>query len=213
MNNSVINKKEILLKEAFILFLDRGFEGVSVDDIVEATNKEHEISISKSLAFHYFKNKNQFFKDAVDKYIFDPLADRPMISEKLADESQPLKTFLQIYLNRIRDRMQGALDGEGRIQLSSRNYFRIFISLKDHYPEVEEKLMEYEIHENNLWITILSIALRANEIKRDTDVQQMAFLFIHVYYGVSFKQSLHEGLTVKDLEKQWMWLYDHIKVK
>lgn len=213
MNNSEVSKKDLLLKGAFVLFLANGFDGVSIDDVLNTTISESGMTMSKALIFHHFKNKDQLFKAAVDKYIFDPLAERPDISVQIATQDYPLRTFIAIYLEKIQERMQKALGVEGRTLLSSRNYFRIFISLKDHYPDSEEKISEYYRHEYDLWDATLSIALQANEIDPDTDIKQIAYLFINVYHGLSFKQSLLEGLTVEALEKQWLWIYDQIRIK
>ncbi|CAO5682520.1 MAG: hypothetical protein HEEMFOPI_01716 [Holosporales bacterium] len=51
-----ITKKEIILKTARSLFLEKGYEGTSVNEIMSIANVTH------SLLFHHFKNKDQLWQ-------------------------------------------------------------------------------------------------------------------------------------------------------
>ena len=57
-----ISKRDIILNESFRLFLKKGYAAVSFSDLVEATN------VSRGNMFHHFKNKEDIFNHAVDRF-------------------------------------------------------------------------------------------------------------------------------------------------
>lgn len=59
------NNKEIILKEAFRLFLSKGYDAVSFADLVKATN------ISRGGMFHHFKGKEDIFNQVADRFVFN----------------------------------------------------------------------------------------------------------------------------------------------
>ncbi len=54
--------REKILKEALILFSERGFHAVSVRDIAKA------VGIKESSLYNHFKNKQDIFDSIVDMY-------------------------------------------------------------------------------------------------------------------------------------------------
>ena len=60
-----ISKRDIILNESFRLFLKKGYAAVSFSDLVEATG------ISRGNMFHHFKNKEDIFNHAVDRFVFE----------------------------------------------------------------------------------------------------------------------------------------------
>lgn len=61
------SSREIILKEAFKLFLQRNVEKVTVPDIEKATG------VQRGAIFYHFKDKEALFIEVVDKYFFSEL--------------------------------------------------------------------------------------------------------------------------------------------
>ena len=66
-NKPVENSRELILKEAFKLFLQRNVEKVTVPELERVTK------LQRGAIFYHFKDKEAIFKDAVKQYFFSPL--------------------------------------------------------------------------------------------------------------------------------------------
>ena len=54
--------KEHILKVSFLLFLQKNFKDVTMNEIVEKTG------MSKGAFYHYFKSKEELFEDIINEY-------------------------------------------------------------------------------------------------------------------------------------------------
>ncbi|UJF35071.1 FAD-dependent oxidoreductase [Paenibacillus hexagrammi] len=63
MRASTRKKRETMMETALAMFMDKGYENVSVDDIIEAT------STSKGTFYHYFKSKDAIISALYSKQI------------------------------------------------------------------------------------------------------------------------------------------------
>lgn len=94
-----ISKKDIILNESFRLFLKKGYAAVSFSDLVEATH------VSRGNMFHHFKNKEDIFHHAVDRFVFQFLTDdAPGLLAFTS--STPLKDFIDNRVENIGRRMK-----------------------------------------------------------------------------------------------------------
>lgn len=81
--------REKILDAAQELILDRGFSGVSVDNVIES------VGLTKGAYFHHFKNKNEMAVALIERYAANDLAffyDSLARAEKLS--SDPLQQML-----------------------------------------------------------------------------------------------------------------------
>ncbi|RRD71370.1 TetR/AcrR family transcriptional regulator [Tannerella forsythia] len=201
---SKTDKKSQVIEEAFKLFLEKGYDAVTIAEIEQAAN------VSRGLIFHHFSSKADIFKATVDRFVFSHLGSLPYFSKELISSKNPLRTFITVYLEHISLRMRTATEQSEDITRSPMNYFKLFLSLKGNYPDVEEKIEQYECKETELWSKILQLSVERKEIRPDIDLPEVTSIFIHSYYGLSFRQSLLQGLDIASLEKLWMWIYKYI---
>ena len=94
-----ISKRDIILNESFRLFLKKGYAAVSFSDLVEATG------ISRGNMFHHFKNKEDIFNHAVDRFVFEFLTNDATDFLELTS-STPLKDFINNRVENIGRRMK-----------------------------------------------------------------------------------------------------------
>jgi len=94
-----ISKRDIILNESFRLFLKKGYAAVSFSDLVEATG------ISRGNMFHHFKNKEDIFNHAVDRFVFEFLTNDATDFLELTS-STPLKDFIDNRVENIGRRMK-----------------------------------------------------------------------------------------------------------
>ena len=55
------NTKEYILEKAFALFLDKGYDGVSITDL------QDELGMGRASIYHHFKSKRELFTEVIDK--------------------------------------------------------------------------------------------------------------------------------------------------
>lgn len=94
-----ISKRDIILNESFRLFLKKGYAAVSFSDLVEATG------ISRGNMFHHFKNKEDIFNHAVDRFVFEFLTNDATDFLEFTS-STPLKDFIDNRVENIGRRMK-----------------------------------------------------------------------------------------------------------
>ena len=61
-DRKIMNTKEKILQDAYIVFINNGFHNTSMQQLVEASK------LSKGAFYHYFKSKNELYKQVVNQY-------------------------------------------------------------------------------------------------------------------------------------------------
>ncbi len=83
--------RQRLLKAATQLFAERGFDGVSVDDIVAAAE------VNKRMVYHYFGDKEGLYVEVL-KQVFSRLADLELKTlDDISDPAGTIRRILQTY--------------------------------------------------------------------------------------------------------------------
>lgn len=63
-NKPVENSRELILKEAFKLFIQRNVEKVTVPELERVTK------LQRGAIFYYFKDKSAILTEAIERYFF-----------------------------------------------------------------------------------------------------------------------------------------------
>ena len=66
-NKPVENSRELILKEAFKLFLQKNVEKVTVPELERVTK------LQRGAIFYHFKDKNAIFEEVIERYFFSSL--------------------------------------------------------------------------------------------------------------------------------------------
>lgn len=67
LSKPVENSRDIIVKEAFKLFLQKNMEKVTVPEL------EQSIGLRRGAIFYHFKDKEEIFKEVIEQYFFSPL--------------------------------------------------------------------------------------------------------------------------------------------
>ena len=77
-NKPVENSRELILKEAFKLFLQKNVEKVTVPELERVTK------LQRGAIFYHFKDKSAIFEEVIERYFFSSLNTTvPLKSEKV----------------------------------------------------------------------------------------------------------------------------------
>lgn len=83
------SSKENIVKEAFRLFILKGYDRVSIAEIENAAN------VSRGLVFYYFKSKEDMFKSVGDMFFFNHISSSNEGSQsKYSISETPLRDFI-----------------------------------------------------------------------------------------------------------------------
>lgn len=198
------SNKEIILKEAFRLFLSKGYDAVSFADLVEATN------ITRGGMFHHFKGKEDLFNQVADRFVFDFFREGRCFIES-PDSATPLKDFLDHYIGMISERMLHFSETLGA-SVTAASFMSFVLYLKEHYTLWTEKMQEHEEQEIGVWGQVVALAKKKGEIRQDIDSVQLIALFRTLYFGLSYRGALIDRLSIQELRKLWGFVYQEYKL-
>ena len=199
------SSKENIVKEAFRLFILKGYDRVSIAEIENAAN------VSRGLVFYYFKSKEDMFKSVGDMFFFNHISSSNEGSQsKYSISETPLRDFIVEQLCAIKNRMD-SLNQINKGEAKHFHFYRFILELKALYPSFEDEMKAYEERESSCWINIIELAKSKKEISSSETSEDIASLFRHTYIGLSFKDALFSGLDIEQLDKLWNTLYSQIK--
>lgn len=187
---------ERILKPAFKLFLMYNYEGVSTSKL------EAESGLTRGAIFFKYKTKEDLFKAVIDKYVFT------FQSSSSDLEIDTLKDFIDLYLIKIENRMK-EMHSLG-IENIHRGYFNLLYQALKFYPDFDRKITELFDRGLRQWERIVQRAKKSGEIKSSCDTHEIAQTFRCIYSGMSFENSLNQGLSVEKLRVVFYSYYREI---
>ena len=186
------------MERAFCLFLQRGYEGISIRDIQEA------VGLSKGAIYHYFRSKEDIFGEAMDRYLLPAIQTLP---EALDPESA----------TPLRDAMDASLEWRdayiARLRLITEQkgddfrFFRLLFQVGEYYRDFHDKLVAGLATERERWRRALTLAVDRGEIRGNTDQELTLTLLMAVPVGLGLKAAVYAGLSIAVLRDVYERLY------
>ncbi len=199
------NRQETLYNAAFKMFLLHQFKGVSLKQI------EEEAGMTRGATFYHAKNKMDLYRKVVKKYWID----RQDITKKMDVKPESLKDFILSYtasigrtMNSLHDLLKGCT-----VQQASQAYLSFLMQLREIVPDLHDEYLTNRNNELIIWNDILRDAQAKGEISNDVDTFVFAQTFVFVFYGQTFWEALDNGLNVDQLRRNYLKIYDAIRVK
>lgn len=153
MRSATRKKREYMIEVALRLFIERGYEQVSVDDIIAATNT------SKGTFYHYFKGKDEILREIFRKQI-------QTISEwavKTPSQVQSLEghinrlfldlaSNIQAYPRLVRSLIALSLQNESVKKIEDEQFQLLFDRLLHWLPEPNKVRLLITAYRGTLWM-------------------------------------------------------------
>ncbi len=182
----VMNKTKLhILKHSFMLFLKRGYQGVTMRELLARTQ------VSKGALYHYFDSKESLFKETLGHYFFKETA----TNFNAALQKNTLEAAINSYLQK-KTEMTRRLEFDESTGLSSINFIMLIFEAIRHFPDFREQLQSYIQKEMNCLTEMIKIAKQRNELKENIDPKKTAK---HIYYLMDGIE-LHSVLITNLLE-------------
>ena len=166
-----MNTKDLILEKTFGLLLEKGYKGVSISDIQQATG------MARGLLYHYFGSQEVLFEESIGKYFIKWLyVDREKVKGCLVGET--ITHCIEQY-----DCVMGELTGFGCEKVSLAD-LRMLLqeairhngALADLYRTVcEERFF--------LWKNALLNSFAAGELRNGLNLESLARHFVYIQEG------------------------------
>jgi len=198
-----MDSKEKILQVAFSLFLQKGYRDVSLREIVD------EVGLTKGAFYHYFKGKDQLFKEVIDRYF---LGMNDHIYEQLPKTH--LLTFMTGYLEKLMELIQRiSKDAIKNVSTISLSYVYVAFDAQRILPDFASQIHEVYHREERTWMEVIDHAKASDEIVSSINSQHLATLFISAIDGIEVHVMLENRLDQlsKEIMSVWNSLYKLIK--
>ncbi|MDR0680838.1 MAG: TetR/AcrR family transcriptional regulator [Dysgonamonadaceae bacterium] len=209
------NTKEKLYEEAFRLFLNKPYELVTVRELEKA------IGMTRGAIFYYVKDKEQLFREVIEKYFLKHQNLHNKIGNDNLDYKMSLKNFIDVFITAIEKtvdeiyRLAGVdkkIADKKNLAEIDRNYLSLALLsghyLDDFYTKIEDMLLI----DRNTWTFFVQQAIVNGEVKPSINPRLYGELFTYVYLGASFQDAFNSGINTRNLKELFMILYNQIKV-
>jgi AcrR family transcriptional regulator len=161
-------KKEYIIKEAFKLFLNRGYDSVSM------TLLHQELNISRGAIYCYFESKDALFMATIDRYYFGFIERiKPHLSTDLT-----LRERIDQYYSHIDDlKRYYNLKKDEEFFLK---YAALIIQAVKIYPDFLSRWQQLREQEYEDWVESILRSIEKGEVREDVNAKIMAKVFVRL---------------------------------
>lgn len=196
--------QERILSGAFHLFLEFNYEKVSTSML------EKKIGLSRGSIFYHSKNKEELFRDVIDKFILakQDIENRLVLSEF---ENKTLFDFLNKFVDSVEANivsMKTLVEDEEKAYGA---YFRLIYQAQQYYKGFSEHIFEKFNRERKCFEVVVRNAIEKGEIKSHISPENIAYHLRYIFAGCSFQESLNKGVKIDELRSLILSYYKLIK--
>jgi len=194
------NTKEIILGKAYLLFLEKGYDAVSISMI------QKEAGIGRATMYHHFSSKQDLF-EAVIEMNFHAM-------EEAEDLSAFSHTLLSDYLkSRIKQAKKAVKNSALPKNIGMLNFFILSFQALELKPEYAERSHQMHEHEFAKWKLVIQNSIERGEVRDNVDVEKTAKLFMDARHGIgitsTFKTSMEE--SINEIDEMYRYVFSLIK--
>jgi len=165
-----MDTREYIIDQAFLLFMCKSYEAVSISDISVA------IGFTKGALYHHFKNKEELFKAVIDKHF--------VLNElKINEDTCTLLQFTELCVANAKQTLVQLFSQTQGVEVI--NYMSIIADSFRHYPGFAEVKMKFMLDETNKIKRILDKSIENGEIRSDIDTTLIAQSYFSNMLGLA----------------------------
>lgn len=192
----ISNKKDKILEVSFYLFLNKGFEGVSISNI------KKEANVGSGTIYNYFKSKDELFDAVLNKYLLNQFSIyldnirnyEGNVLEKLIFLNMQFLGFDKTnnYLN------FKYLDYEFK-EIDYRKMHFLYIEGLQYHKSIKVKTDKFTIEFMDLLREIIQKGKLNNEIRKDLDEDEIITFILSTFTGIYFLWINNDDLNLKEI--------------
>jgi TetR/AcrR family transcriptional regulator, transcriptional repressor for nem operon len=196
------NTKENIVTAAFSLFMTKGYNEVSMNDILKKTG------LSKGGFYHHFTSKEELYENVIDRFFFAAASDPGY-------QPSPELSFVE-NMDQFLERKEQAFKIFAHhlgVEHSEINFFMFIMQAIKNLAGVRQKLELFMYREKQQIEHIIDIAVRRDELRSNIVVSQLADQIIAMFdgtemHGVILSQSFE---TIRKEKTMIRHLYEWIR--
>lgn len=174
--------KELILKTAYGLFLKKGYQSVSIKDIMETSN------ISKGGIYHHFETKEGILFEVLDQYFFKALTIDKSVFEGLSFKERIEKVYaLGVGVFAMVESM-----GKKGVKYPIQRLFHFQLECEN-FPEIRTQFRSTSIAYAKLVQEIVIEGIQNGEVKKELDPEILSYQIVGMIEGIAVHNS-----TVKE---------------
>ncbi|MCF7858528.1 MAG: TetR/AcrR family transcriptional regulator [Candidatus Cloacimonetes bacterium] len=189
--------KERIIKSAIKVFLKKGYDATSVNDVVE------ESQLSKGGIYHYFKNKQDLFIQAID-LLFTEFEN---IETEIYSKFTNVQNILKTYFNSLSEINKFVAEFANSDDVEIDSFYMLMMDAFVKFPEIKQRHAETQRQGLLHLISILEKAQKEGTIRKDVDCSTLGFMVSALAEGTIIYNILNERI---DLEYMGQKLFDTI---
>ncbi len=168
--------KDQILQKTFRLLLEKGYDGVSITDIQQATG------LSRGLLYHYFENKETLFSEVVRTYFTDLWHQEP------GSDSFDLPEMIESAI-RMHERLCSRALSDRKANL--RDYDFLFYRMLQEDIAFSRELGEVRKQEKIVWRQAAARSAERGQLRNGLDLDIISQSFIFLMDGI-WMQAINE---------------------
>ncbi|HXJ99120.1 MAG TPA: TetR/AcrR family transcriptional regulator [Gelidibacter sp.] len=173
-----IPNKELILITAYGLFLKKGYQSVSINDIMEVSK------LSKGGIYYHFESKEKILFAVLDQYFFTGLTIDPSDFDNLTFKQSIYKICelgvgFFVMLESI---------GKNGIKYPIQRLYQFQLECEN-FPEVRRQFRQTSIAYKNFVQHIVSQGIQNNEVKKELDPEILSYQIVGMIEGIAIHHS------------------------
>lgn len=162
------NSKKKLLEKAFLLFITKNFDSVTINEIQKAAK------VSRGAVYHHFKSKEDIYEQVVNEYLL------PAFSSYSSIDDEEKKTLLNtIYASiKCKQNHTNLIKEITKSKFTDYQFFKFVYEATERSEIFKEEVNLLVEKEFKGWRSIIQNAIQSNEIRSDVDIDYVAQYFI-----------------------------------
>jgi len=180
-----MSTKELIIQKGFLLFLEKGYKEVSLNEILKKCN------VSKGAFYHYYKSKDELYLEVLNRFFFSYFKKQDVDYSNAPLEFKVrflVDTFLMPYSEIATLLKQNHISA----------YFRFLFQAINTYPEIRNKVNKHFYIKGYYLFQIIEQSKRKGEIKTKIDSRAIARQLLSTIVGVSVLEGIYDVNKVRE---------------
>lgn len=193
-----MDTKENIIKTALSLFLEKGYEKTSLNDIAR------EVGITKPAIYHHFKNKAQLFHQVLTLF-FEEMG---KWSSSQFGSCKNLRDLLKAFFRSLRsfNEVAGILLGQKKHR-APYSFLELFLAASKRDPGIQKRIENGFLLTRKFLEKKLLEAKKKGEIRSDVDCEALAFAIHALIEGTGLISYLDKSVNIETMGEK---MFDNI---
>ena len=198
-----MGSKENILKAALRIFLEKGYDAASINDVSRESN------FTKGGLYHHFPNKEHLFIETIS-FLFDEFE---RWETEIYTKSLSFKEILRIYFLSLGEVTNFIKQVAETDKLEESNFYNLMFDAFHRFPKIKEKHNQTHKKNEKAFIRVLIDAQEKKIIQDDIDPQTFAFMVNAMGEGTMIYHLISEKIDLKEMgEKLFQNVWNSIKI-